>query len=154
MDSLDARVICPDNIYPPSHDVDEVDDYTVYITVNVVRKSDGTVSPFMPRCALWFVHGFSFNNPGHLSDGEALRWFDANPLLRGYVPWAAQIPYHRDGIVPLDEGTQLNTLRDLPDCTKQYLLGASQWLNTLPLTARVPCITCELHFGSLADLPY
>ena len=55
LDGFGARVICPDNMFPPSQDEDEMDEYTVHITINVVRKSDGMVSPFMtlPRPAYY-----------------------------------------------------------------------------------------------------
>ena len=76
--------------------------------VNVVRKSDGTVSPFMPRGPLLFCGGYMFNNPDELLEGEPRRWFDENPQLQGYLPFYAQVPMDSDGNSLLNEGTQLN----------------------------------------------
>ena len=91
LDGLGARVLCPENVFPPSHQEEDLDEDTVYITINVVRKSDGMVSPFMPRHALLFNSGYSFNDP-EPDENEPRRWFAENPQLQGYLPWTSQIP--------------------------------------------------------------
>ena len=98
-----------------------------------------------------FRSGLPFNDPNDLPDSEPKRWFEENPLLKGYLPLSCQIPFDEQAH---NEGTQLNTLRDLPDCTLAPMLsGLSEELADVQFSVKQPSITCHLHFGSRAELP-
>ena len=148
-----ARVICPGDVFPPhAHEEDLTGEHTVYITINVVRKSDGMVSSFMPRCAMLFSGGLPLNDP-ELSVNEPRRWFAENPQLQGFLPFFFEVPQDPNGVGVLNEGTQLNA--PLPDCTIAPMLRAlSEELgDNVQFSVKRPTITCKLHFGSRAEFP-
>jgi hypothetical protein len=152
LEGLDARVrICPErNEFPPSPRLE--DEETVYFTMSVVRKSDGLVSALVPRQAFHFGPGggYAFNDPVHMYEDEQLRYFAANPNLKGFLAFHVTTPEDPEGDGILNVGNQLNappsdwsTAKLLEEMHQQFQR----------LSVNVPQINCTMTLGCWEEFP-